>query len=54
MLCPLRYWKEQARKTNAEATVALKLNQGAMKGTGCYRSFLKFSLVTFFFSRKRK
>jgi hypothetical protein len=42
------------KKTNAEATVATKFNQGTMKGTGCYRSFLEFSLVTFFFSKKRK
>jgi hypothetical protein len=25
-----------------------------MKGTGCYRSFLEFSLVPFFVSRQRK
>jgi len=44
----------KAKRTNVEATVALKLNQGVMKGTGCNRSFLDFSLVTFFSSRIRK
>ena len=39
------------RTTNAEATVVPQLNQGRVKGTGCYRSFLDFSLVTFFLSR---
>ncbi|MCW3108019.1 MAG: hypothetical protein JWQ09_2525 [Segetibacter sp.] len=41
-------------KKNAEATVARQHNQGVMKGTRCYRSFLEFSLVTFFVSRQRK
>jgi hypothetical protein len=33
---------------NDEVTVALQLNQGSTKGTGCHRSFLNFSLVTLF------
>jgi hypothetical protein len=41
-------------KTFVEATVVQKFNQGTTKGTGRYRSFLELSLVTFFFSRKRK
>ena len=32
--------------------VVQKLNQRPMKETGCYRFFLEFSLVTFFFSKK--
>jgi len=43
-----------AWKTKAEITVVQKLNQGTMKGTGCHRSFLDFSLVTFFVSKQRK
>jgi len=38
-------------KTNAEATVVLKFNQGTKKGTGCYRSFLCFG---YFLLRKKK
>ncbi|MDB5250526.1 MAG: hypothetical protein JWQ40_4920 [Segetibacter sp.] len=39
-------------KNHAEATVALPLNQGTMKGMGCNRFFLDFSLVTFLFQDK--
>ena len=41
-------------KTIAEVTAVTKLHQGTKKGTGCYRSFLDFPLVTFFSARKKK
>jgi len=40
--------------SNAEATVLQKLNQRTKKGTGCYRSFLDFSLVTFLCIKAKK
>jgi hypothetical protein len=42
LFCSLRYGKEQAQKTDAEATVAIRLNQGTLKGTGGGVPFLKY------------
>ena len=39
-------------KTNAEATVALPLNQGTMKGTGCFVPFLNFLWLLSLFQDK--
>ena len=38
----LKVYKDTAWKTKAEATVAIPLNQGSGKGTGCFVPFLIF------------
>ena len=44
--------KENSIKNNAEATVAVQLNQGTMKGTGCFVPFLNFLWILSFFQEK--
>jgi len=41
-------------KTQAEATVVQKPNQGTMQGMGCYHSLLEFSLFLSFFQEKER
>jgi hypothetical protein len=41
-------------KTNAEATVVIKLNQGTMKGTGCFVPFLNFLWLLSLFQDKER